>query len=77
MWKPGPLPKDSYFWGGVVPVGSNPKDGFYFADFLGDHVELVGGIVDGKRLEPNEVAWYENSIRLPPTANKVYGQRLG
>lgn len=68
-WQKGPLPPGTYNWGGVVPT-SGAGDGFYFADFKGDHVEIV----DTDRttphavwsLKPDEVAWFDNSIELPP-----------
>ena len=64
-WKRGPLPPDTYYWGGVVPVGHNAY-GFYFADFCGDHVKIVDGSTDGRVIKADEVAWYNNSINLPP-----------
>lgn len=59
-WKKGPLPAGTWNWGGVVPVGET--SGFYFADFCGDHVEVVPG---GKVLKPEEVALYDNGLELP------------
>ncbi len=67
-WQKGPLPPETYGWGGVVPlhVGGG---GFYFADFQGDKVEIVSE--DPKEwLKPNEVVWYDNSITLPPDSPK-------
>lgn len=63
-WKKGPLPANTYNWGGVVPVGENIK-GFYFADFSGDFVTII---VSGQSrvLKADEVAWYNNSLDLPP-----------
>jgi hypothetical protein len=78
-WKKGPLPPDTYHWGGVVPFDLKSL-GFYFADFFGDHVMVE--MRDGKRrLEPHEVAWYDNSLELPPresvaTADAEPGTRL-
>lgn len=63
-WRRGPLPPNTYQWGGVVPVGADTCGGFYFADFCGDHV-LIN---DGERVEPDQVAWYDNSLTLPPDA---------
>ncbi len=62
MWKKGPMPPDTYGWGGVVEVG---EDGnyFHFADFCGDTVKTCP---DEKELKPHEVAWYDNSLTLPP-----------
>jgi hypothetical protein len=61
-WKKGPLPPNTWNWGGVVPAGDDPFDGFSFADFCGDHVDMAGG----GTLKANEVGWYDNSIELPP-----------
>ena len=60
-WKPGPLPPDTWFWGGVVPKGE--KSGFYFADFCDDHVKTCPG---GDIIKAADVEWYDNDIRLPP-----------
>ncbi len=62
MWKKGPLPKDTYQWGGAVPF-DGAGGGFYFADFQGDHCTLDTGRV----LQAHEVAWYNNCLDLPPT----------
>lgn len=64
-WKQGPLPPNTWNWGGVVPVGV--VGGFYFADFCGDHVKCCPG---DKVLQAHEVAWYDNHLELPPTAPK-------
>jgi hypothetical protein len=61
-WKKGPLPADTYNWGGVVPVGEEKGFGFYFADFCGDHVKICP---DGRVLKADEVALYDNSLELP------------
>lgn len=63
-WQTGPLPPDTYNWGGVVPVGDE-STGFYFADFHGDHVKVCP---DGRALKADEVAFYDNSLTLPPHA---------
>ena len=60
-WKQGPLPHGTYGWGGVVEVGNDPKNGFMFADFMGDKVLLT----DGKKLSQNEIGYYNNSLNLP------------
>ncbi len=66
-WKPGPLPPDTWGWGGVVPVGEETGYGFYFADFKGNSVEILGGKEGSNRvLTPTEVAYYDNSLELPP-----------
>jgi hypothetical protein len=62
-WKKGPMPPDTYNWGGVVPVGEDTGTGFYFADFCGDHVKIVP---DGRVLKAHEVACYDNGLELPP-----------
>jgi len=61
-WKKGPMPKETWLWGGVVPVGESVGGGFFFADFHGDHVLTH----TGRRIEAADVAWYNNSIGLPP-----------
>jgi hypothetical protein len=65
-WKKGPLPQDTWDWGGVVPVGET--SGFYFADFCGNHVKIVGlpGADGAQRiLQPDEVALYNNCLKVP------------
>lgn len=63
-WQKGPLPPNTWGWGGVVPMGG-PKFGFYFADFCGSHVKLISGNPPWKELSANEVAWYDNSLTVP------------
>ena len=67
MWKRGPLPPNTWQWGGVVPKSndSGPYSGFFFADFHGDYVTINPGTADAKRLESDEVAYYNNSLSLP------------
>lgn len=67
-WQKGPLPPDTWMWGGVVPVGVSPR-GFYFADFHGDHVTVNPGTPEAKDLKSEEVAWYCNCLCLPPTGS--------
>lgn len=62
-WKSGPLPAGTWNWGGVVLKGDDPKNGFYFADFCGDHVKLCP---DGRRIEPDGIQLYTNCLELPP-----------
>ncbi len=62
MWRPGPLPPNTWMWGGVVPKGETGS-GFYFADFQGDTVKTVP---DGRVLKADEVAYYDNGLELPP-----------
>lgn len=71
MWKPGPLPPDTWYWGGVVLVGQTGT-GFYFADFCGDHVKLCP---DDKVIKAEEIAFYNNSLELPPCCKT--GSRIG
>jgi len=69
-WQKGPLPPNTYYWGGVVPTDLGGS-GFYFADFCGDHVRIVGGETGKDRLlQPDEVAWWNNCLELPPTGAK-------
>lgn len=67
-WKRGPMPPGTYGWGAVVPTWSTSSDGFYFADFAGDRVDIIG--YNGQaatRLKPDQVRFYNNDLRLPPT----------
>lgn len=64
-WMRGPLPPDTWWYGGVVPVGYT-GNGFYFADFRGDHVRIMDGSEPPRVLKAAEVAWYDNSLDLPP-----------
>jgi hypothetical protein len=61
-WKKGPLPKGTYNWGAVVPVGEE-TGGFYFADFVGDSAILIPS---ERVVKADEVALYDNSLELPP-----------
>lgn len=62
-WKRGPLPPNTWNWGGVVLRGMNPAQGFLMADFAGDHVKLYPS---GKVVKAEDVDWYNNSLTLPP-----------
>lgn len=64
-WRKGPLPPDTWHWGGVVPVGSDPKDGFYFADFRGDHAMIINGDAGWERVEAFDVAYFNNCLCMP------------
>ncbi len=73
-WKKGPLPPDTYQWGGVVPT-DHKGSGFYFADFHGDHVQCFSGKDSkGRRLNADEVAWYNNALELPPEESGCFGR---
>ena len=63
-WQQGPLPPNTYGWGGVSPT--DMKTGFLFADFQGDHVITP----EGGRIEPKDIAWFDNSLTLPPNTEK-------
>lgn len=67
-WKKGPLPPNTFNWGGVIPVGDDIKFGFFFADFKGNHVILVDG--QNTRLEAHQVGWYNNCLELPSNEAK-------
>lgn len=69
-WKTGPLPSDTWNWGGVVVKGEDSAHGFRFADFCGDHVLLCPS---GKRIEAADVALYNNCLELPPNVTKRAG----
>ncbi len=65
-WKRGPVPKDTLGWGGVTKVGDTSM-GFYFAQFEGSRVILFGNPPNAGEVVPaNGVAWYDNSLTLPP-----------
>ena len=68
MWKKGPLPPDTYQWGGVVPIDYE-ETGFFFADFQGDKVVIHGAAGENafRVLKPYEVKWYNNCLDTPPT----------
>lgn len=75
MWKPGPLPPGTYNWGGVVPADLQGV-GFFFADFCGDSVKIVaaGTPRDGEILKPDQVAFFNNSLDLPPCCKGTGGR---
>lgn len=66
-WHKGPLPEDTWNWGGVVVIGEESGHGFYFADFRGDHVILCGKTSHGEdaRIEAANVAYYNNCLGCP------------
>lgn len=67
MWKPGPLPPNTWHWGAVVTKeypATEELTGFRFADFKGDHAELL----DGTKVPPEMVRYYNNSITWPINA---------
>ncbi len=63
-WLKGPMPPETWGWGGVSIKGEG--SGFYFADFCGDHVKAEDGTPAGKRVEAADVAYYDNGLTLPP-----------
>ncbi len=69
-WKEGPLPPNTWNWGGVVEKGEHPHNGFFFADFQGDHALIVVTSSDDSptypmELKADEVGWYNNCLELP------------
>ena len=60
-WLPGPLPKDTYGWGGVTTAQTG-KWSFMFADFCGNHVKVFPS---GKVIAAGDVLLYDNSLTLP------------
>jgi hypothetical protein len=70
-WHKGPMPSGTWNWGGVVPLGEQKSGGFYFADFRGDFVVLCPS---GKKLMADDIAYYNNSIELPPKAPDPEGK---
>lgn len=68
-WKDGPLPPDTWHWGGVVlkEMDGPGKDyGFHFADFRGDHVVINPYTEYARTVKPEEVLKYNNTLHLPP-----------
>lgn len=64
MWKKGPLPPNTYNWGGIVLKGENLALGFHFADFKGDHAQIDCG---NEKVLAEDVLLYNNSLEMPPT----------
>lgn len=65
MWKTGPLPPNTWNWGGVVTKEIADSGGFFLADFCGNHVVAHGA--NGPMLvQAADVVLYNNSIELPP-----------
>lgn len=60
-WKRGPLLK--ILGGGEQLRSGNYFGGFTFADFQGDHATLP--MHDKKRVDANDVVFYNNDIQLP------------
>jgi hypothetical protein len=61
-WKKGPLPAETWGWGGVTVKG-DAGQGFYFGDFQGDKVVLCP---EGRVLKADEVGQYNNAIQDLP-----------
>jgi hypothetical protein len=68
-WKPGPLPPNTYHWGGVQLKGEEGRYSWHFADFRGDHVILPAE--GGKRVEKDDIILFNNAIHCP---NTTFGQ---
>ena len=71
-WRAGPLPPDTYWWGGVVLKSQKPINGvytgFFMASFCGDHVEIHDRQVDRTTpliVQPEDIVYYNNSLQLP------------
>lgn len=71
-WHVGPMPADTWHYGGVVLKGQEPSAGFRLADFKGDHVLLLdaGGSFGPKsrRVEAADIAYWNNSLTMPIVA---------
>lgn len=65
MWKQGPMPKDTWYWGGVVTkeLAESNSQGFFLCGFNGDHAVLVH---NNQAVPAEEIVFYNNSIELPP-----------
>lgn len=70
-WKRGPLPEDTYGWGGIVREDRDPEHGFEFASFVGDHVQVFRNGQLEERVEGYDIAYYNNDIQLPVKDNLV------
>jgi hypothetical protein len=69
-WKDGPLPPDTWNWGGVVTRDMDTPGsdcGFRFADFRGDHVITDQYTTFEKRYEAADILKWNNSLHLPPS----------
>lgn len=64
-WQRGPLPPNTWNWGGVVTVGDKGLGGFYYAEFFGDHAVIEGPNGD-EVVKAEDVAWYNNAIGESP-----------
>lgn len=62
-WKKGPLPPNTWNWGAVQTKEFAGTEGFFFADFKGDHACVQP---DGRRVEAADIELYNNCIELPP-----------
>lgn len=69
LWQNGPLPPNTYHWGGVQLKGEEGRMSFHFADFRGDHVILP--MEQSRRVEKDEIILFNNSIHCP---NCIYGE---
>lgn len=61
-WKEGPMPPNTWGWGGIVRKGEEDYNGFFFADFQGDHVTIFPG---GDVVQADAIAAYNNCLTLP------------
>lgn len=67
-WQKGPLPENTWGWGGVVPHGLGDNlGGFCFADFHGDRVKVIGAKEGEEWLEAHEIKYFNNCLGLAPT----------
>ena len=59
-WKKGPLPPDTWNYGGIV-VDGVPEGYMMLASFSGDCA-----LVNDHVYTADEILWYNNNLQLPP-----------
>lgn len=67
-WRKGPLPKNTYGWGGIVT--KDCPDGFFlYADFCGDYAMTFTtekGHLTTQRVEAADILLWDNALTEPP-----------
>ena len=67
-WKPGPLPPETWYWGGVV-LNGDTTGGFILVDVCGNHARVFKSDKprdEWPRIEANEIAAFNNSLGPVP-----------
>ena len=68
-WREGPLPANTYGWGGIV-TKECPKGIFLYADFCGDYAMIYDsekGHLITRRVEACDILLWDNPLTEPPT----------